>query len=548
MAPYQRKDSYDLLALPLLWTPYALLTYRLRFLSDDAFISFRYARNWANGHGVRFNLGDHAPVEGYSNFLWVAMCAAIEKIGANVLFWAPVISFACGSILLVMVYLVMRRRLELNPAVSCLATLLLGCSPAFAIWSTSGLETMPFALLFFTTFYLLVLRRGGAAPLMAAGFGIALSLIRVEGIYWAILFAPLMVVSRRLAGQEWRRSAITYLLVLIAGYGAYWLWRYSYYHLPFSGGTYAKVAFKFEVMLRGLRYVVVQWLTLLTPLMGYVGIAAALRKERVAVGLAVATIAVAVPCWAIVMGGDFMAMGRFLVAGLAFNVILFGWLIQGWWDRGAARKVVAVAVAAALVIAGLAAAWNKHLVPRKVIHSLYFRYVIDQRRTEYEYWLHMKGNALRWGQAGKALKEYASPGDSYWVGAIGAKAYYSDLFIFDYCGLVTSVVIESGIWRLGTPGHDRCIKDFDFILDQRPTYLWADVVAESALREDVSKLKKHQRSGRYVVDFKNLTPGAGPGKRQYLLVWRIIEEGAAVEAAWDRAYAKLERELDPEIR
>src|SRR5262245_40897395 len=41
------------------------------FLCDDAFISFRYAHNFAHGHGLVFNPG-HERVEGYSNFLWVA--------------------------------------------------------------------------------------------------------------------------------------------------------------------------------------------------------------------------------------------------------------------------------------------------------------------------------------------------------------------------------------------------------------------------------------------------------------------------------------------
>ncbi len=50
-------------------------------LSDDAFISYRYARNWADGHGPVFNPGQARPVEGYTNFLWTAFLAAALKIG-----------------------------------------------------------------------------------------------------------------------------------------------------------------------------------------------------------------------------------------------------------------------------------------------------------------------------------------------------------------------------------------------------------------------------------------------------------------------------------
>ncbi len=48
------------------------------FLTDDAFISFRYARNLLEGYGLVFNPGEY--VEGYSNFLWVLELAAIRRV------------------------------------------------------------------------------------------------------------------------------------------------------------------------------------------------------------------------------------------------------------------------------------------------------------------------------------------------------------------------------------------------------------------------------------------------------------------------------------
>ena len=45
------------------------------FITDDAFISFRYVRNLLDGHGLVFNPGEY--VEGYTNFLWVLELAAI---------------------------------------------------------------------------------------------------------------------------------------------------------------------------------------------------------------------------------------------------------------------------------------------------------------------------------------------------------------------------------------------------------------------------------------------------------------------------------------
>ncbi|MFP6627913.1 MAG: hypothetical protein VCC67_02630, partial [Myxococcota bacterium] len=43
------------------------LAYR-EFWLDDAFITFRYAKNWADGLGLVFNPGE--TIEGYTPFSW----------------------------------------------------------------------------------------------------------------------------------------------------------------------------------------------------------------------------------------------------------------------------------------------------------------------------------------------------------------------------------------------------------------------------------------------------------------------------------------------
>src|SRR2546426_6673593 len=51
---------------------------RSYFLGDDSFISFRYARHLAEGHGLVWNPGDR--VEGYTNFLWVVLMAGGVRV------------------------------------------------------------------------------------------------------------------------------------------------------------------------------------------------------------------------------------------------------------------------------------------------------------------------------------------------------------------------------------------------------------------------------------------------------------------------------------
>ena len=52
--------------------------YRL-FFHDDAYISLRYWLNFSNGQGLVWNPGE--TVEGYTNFLFLALTGLISEIG-----------------------------------------------------------------------------------------------------------------------------------------------------------------------------------------------------------------------------------------------------------------------------------------------------------------------------------------------------------------------------------------------------------------------------------------------------------------------------------
>jgi hypothetical protein len=49
------------------------------WIVDDAYITFRYAHNLAEGRGLVFNEGEY--VEGYTNFLWTVLMALAELFG-----------------------------------------------------------------------------------------------------------------------------------------------------------------------------------------------------------------------------------------------------------------------------------------------------------------------------------------------------------------------------------------------------------------------------------------------------------------------------------
>ncbi|MGH7282991.1 MAG: hypothetical protein ACRELY_15815, partial [Polyangiaceae bacterium] len=124
----------------------ALLTgvaYHNRFLQDDAFISFRYARNLAQGRGLVFNAGER--VEGITNLLWAVILAAIAKLGA-----APEVSSQALGLTAFFATLLAVQALaeELAPESGVAAAFFCGLNYTFSAYATSGLETSTQALAF----------------------------------------------------------------------------------------------------------------------------------------------------------------------------------------------------------------------------------------------------------------------------------------------------------------------------------------------------------------------------------------------------------------
>ncbi|EMJ96128.1 hypothetical protein [Leptospira alstonii] len=128
--------------------------YRMRWMADDAFISLRYAKNFADGKGLVFNEGEF--VEGYTNFLWTALLIPfhlfdrIDPVDANYFF--GILSFLGTCI-----YLILFRKkfakteFPVPFALSCFV--LLHHNRVFA---TGGLETSLHGFIFLTASYHLI--------------------------------------------------------------------------------------------------------------------------------------------------------------------------------------------------------------------------------------------------------------------------------------------------------------------------------------------------------------------------------------------------------
>ena len=560
-APGARRLSAPLV-LALVCAPWALLVGRFWFITDDAFISFRYAKHFAQGLGLRFNPGDHVPVEGYSNFLWVLVAAAVERAGAEVTFWVPLFSALCGLALLVLLF--RRLRASAGLAASAWGLLTLACLPPFAMWSTSGLETMPFALLVYLVFDRLVLRDPVNGPsardaVVAGLLGIAVALIRVEGLAWVAVIVAVAAGGRWLAGGRRLKPYALCAAVALGGYALYFLWRWSYHEALVPNTMVAKSGLPPSYYVRGLQYVATHFLvfpgSLLLVVASFIGL-----RRGAALGLPVVAMAWAFPAYAVVTTGDFMAMSRLLVPGLAFQTILFAWTFDDLRQRTRSAGPVA-ALATLVVVLDVLPAWDLHVVPQPVRFAVHFRHgdpnkwnfanerTVEQLRdgheacvkfSELKQWEFQDTNVARGRAIGAALARFADSrgieSPSMVRGGIGAFGYYSDIYVHDRYGLVTPWVARTEVdpnEPMRWPGHDRHTTIGEF-MDEEPTFVYATLL----IGEDQPLLPRKlvemgyiiESSGlqaEYVPDFFRAEGELWEGTAPYIVLVRRVSGGRA---------------------
>jgi arabinofuranosyltransferase len=196
----------------------AHLFYHASYTLDDAYISFRYARNLARGMGLVYNPGEY--VKGYSNTLFTLLMVVPELFGSNPIWLARSVGALAFCALCWVGYRFYRDDPQAGTRDYGLWLLLfLALSTAIAVHCITGLETGLYAaLLFAAALSRLREQRCGGAPWSALLFAMVV-LSRPEGILaFAAMAAQDVVVrirSRRLSAFD----ALWYLVPVLAYVG-----------------------------------------------------------------------------------------------------------------------------------------------------------------------------------------------------------------------------------------------------------------------------------------------------------------------------------------
>ena len=239
----------SVVAASILLTLMVVGAWQLRFLCDDAFITFRYVSNARDGLGLVWNPPPFEPVEGYTGFLWALLLwATWSWFGVEPPDAANVLSVLCGVLQFAVVVLGahhIRHRdgRRLAPIVVWTTVAVVVCNRTFLQWLTGGLETALFNLGYvgWAVFAFL----GATAPrrdrwlLAWSGFAAIAALTRPDGLLLLSATLAAALLSGRAWGLRWRGLLLG--LSPLAAVAAHVVFRRAFYGDWLPNTYYAKV-------------------------------------------------------------------------------------------------------------------------------------------------------------------------------------------------------------------------------------------------------------------------------------------------------------------
>ena len=433
------------------------LTARLLGLGpvDDAFISLRYATNWAGGLGLSFNPGE--TVEGYTNFLWVALETVAIRLGADPVAAMQTLGWlSLAALAWVLALFLERFVLPGRSLLAALGATAIALHPSLIGWAAAGMESCLYAAL--VLLCLLVALSGTGAP-RAATVGVIVALTamtRPEAVALVPVLASVVWLRRRqLLEVGWVLAGFTLV------YGVYFVARWAHFGYLLPNTFYAKLDYgNVPLLQRGVLYLwdfvqgspVVVALALLAAVMAH-------RAPRWVQATAMA--AGAQMLFVLWEGGDHFAMFRFLVPVIPLLGVLALYpvvRVTANWSRPASSS--ASAAFAVIVLIAVSSLPITRQIKRDDLPGM-----TQLTRLQLESQL-----AREWSAMGKWLATTAPENSSLLTVAIGAIGYFSEMTIVDPHGLIDPVIAhQTRTLGTGYAGHEKF--DTEYVLAKRPSYV-----------------------------------------------------------------------------
>lgn len=454
------------------------------FIQDDSFITYRYVKNFTDGNGLVFNIGEK--VEGYTCFLWVILLGGVKKLGFDFISASQTLGIISSMIALLFTYLISARIFRkgkdtlYNLSFSLIAVILTAVNGSNAYWAVSGMETGLFTMLVTAGVFLYLKefkasqenKISAALPYSSAVFLLA-ALTRPEGnLIFAVTVLHKIIVTFRSPADEGKtkmqellsKANITWLAMYMVPALIYMGWRYSYYGYLFPNTFYAKTGSSWVYFQAGLDYF---WLFMKSY--GGYGIFAALAlltlrsKERFNEYLYLVMVFFIFSLYVIYVGGDVLRPNRFFVPILpVFYILVQEGLSQliTMFDK---KKTLTFGGVIGLIFAiGFSYYTYKNEFEQIKGYSELENGLVEKMKITAG-WLKNKQT-----QAGRPLVVAAT--------TIGAVSYYSEVTLIDMLGLTDAEVAHNpqpiAELMLGDIGWKERNYNVPYVLSRKPDYIY----------------------------------------------------------------------------
>lgn len=304
------------------------------FMTDDAYISLRYSQRLIEGHGLTWN--DTRPVEGYTNFLWVLICAGLGLLGMPLPVSAHLLGISSSLLILfaLVIYVYRHYPEQVRFVSSLIACCALVLSSPFSMWALGGLEQPLLACMLVGAAYLMLdwLESGSSSISATLSIGVMLGLACLSradaALFTAAFFAAAVIVDYflegfRLSSVISRARILPLPILFFIGQLAF---RRSYYHEWLPNTAFVKVAFTVHRIHSGFRYLYfglkIDFIFLVLALLGSWALWRAGRQKTV---VFLWTIGLTWTAYLVVIGGDIFPAERHFEPLVA----LFGFLVAG---------------------------------------------------------------------------------------------------------------------------------------------------------------------------------------------------------------------------
>ena len=434
------------------------------FIADDTFISMRYSQRLLEGKGLTWS--NNQRVEGYSNLLWVLLCAGLGWLGMDLVHAARLLSIL--PMLLAFASIVAYIRINFAPerrAFAAVCSLIpFALSSPIAVWMIGGLEQallvalLGWAFVAVTCFLKTDQRSSlGWASLLLAG----VTLTRADGLLYPLLIAAALLVTQYL-----RRSGIAPAFLVLIGpilaYLAQLAFRLSYYHEWLPNTAYVKVSFTFHRLVTGVHYLakgtLAEFALMALALIGCTQLWRDPRGRTLAILYLISGLGNI--AYLILIGGDiFPAVRHFVPIILILCFAAAHASLYAYNERGVLlnRRAAALACLAVLVIVS--------------------RIQAKKAMTERWEWQNR--------ELGLYIRQNFKPDALLVANAAGATPFYSHLDAIDPLGLNDYHIAHQASLDKGKGliGHE--LGDGKYVLDHNPDIIILGVSGESSPDPDV---------------------------------------------------------------